>query len=53
MEETTKPTMMEKMVVLGIFGTLAIYSLVVLENVEAAAGFATSIAVYYLSREGT
>ena len=47
-----KVTVAEKLVVLAVFGTLAVYSLVKLENIEAASGFASTVAVYYLSRDG-
>uniref|UniRef100_A0A6H2A1J7 Uncharacterized protein n=1 Tax=viral metagenome TaxID=1070528 RepID=A0A6H2A1J7_9ZZZZ len=51
-DEKIKVTLAEKLVVLVIFGTLAVYSLVKLEDIVAASGFASTVAVYYLSRDG-
>jgi|GEM_PF-4671526 len=51
-EQEKAVTYTEKFAVIIIFGLLAGYSLVKLNNVEAASGFASTIAVYFLSREG-
>lgn len=51
-EQPKKVTLAEKIIVLGIFGALALFSLIKLENIEAASAYATTIATYYLSREG-
>lgn len=45
-------TVAERVAVILIFGTLALFCLYK-NNFEAAAGFASTIAVYFLSRQGT
>lgn len=45
-------TWQEKVAVIVVFGALAIYSLY-MGNELAASGYATALATYYMSREGT
>lgn len=45
------PTSYEKVGVIVIFGALALM-MAIKENNEAAAGFATTLATYFLSRQG-
>ncbi len=48
---TDNATVTERVVILGIFGALAVISLLQ-NNLQAATAFASTIGVYFLSRQG-
>jgi len=50
-EKIQPATRAEQIIVIGIFGVLALYSFY-LGKFELGAGFANMLAIYYLSREG-